>query len=150
MKCLPRSKLAMAKGNVLHDCHAEVLAIRAFNRFLIDECTALAKGLTSKSTYVRRRAASESIQDSTQHFTVNEGTLIHMYCSEAPCGDASMELVMRAQEDSTPWKILPTSASESDGPDPEAVMMGRGHFSRLGIVRRKPCKVVCHLGQIRY
>ena len=44
MKCLPQSKLPLAKGNVLHDWHAEVLAIRGFNRWLVDECEELARG----------------------------------------------------------------------------------------------------------
>ncbi len=59
-----------------------------------------------------------------------------MYCSEAPCGDASMELVMEAQEDATPWPI----ASHDDGSPTQ--LLGRGSFSQLGIVRRKPCKFV--------
>ena len=50
MKCLPHSKIPHANGNVLHDSHAEVLAIRAFNRFLVDECEELArKGIGSRS-----------------------------------------------------------------------------------------------------
>ena len=39
MKCLPANKLPVAHGNILHDWHAEVIAIRAFNRPLLDECT---------------------------------------------------------------------------------------------------------------
>ncbi|KAI7200695.1 hypothetical protein KC343_g8582 [Hortaea werneckii] len=51
-----------------------------------------------------------------------------MYVSDAPCGDASMELVMREQEDDTPWERA------EDG------MPGRGNFDRLGVVRRKPAR----------
>ena len=43
MRCLPHSKLTLAKGNVLHDWHAEVLVIRAFNRWLVDACADLAR-----------------------------------------------------------------------------------------------------------
>jgi tRNA-specific adenosine deaminase 1 len=32
-KCLPSSKVAVADGLALHDSHAEILAIRGFNRF---------------------------------------------------------------------------------------------------------------------
>ncbi|KAK3109394.1 hypothetical protein LTR53_017397, partial [Teratosphaeriaceae sp. CCFEE 6253] len=42
MKCLPHVKLEQAKGNVLHDWHGEILALRAFNLWLVDECAALA------------------------------------------------------------------------------------------------------------
>jgi len=61
-------------------------------------------------------------------FKLKADVKIHMYCSEAPCGDASMELIMRAQEDSTPWKQAPET------------MPGRGDFSQLGVVRRKPAR----------
>ena len=70
-------------------------------------------------------------------FELHEDVNIHMYCSEAPCGDASMELVMREQEDSTPWASPPPSTD--DGVDGQT-MLGRGHFDRLGVVRRKPAR----------
>ena len=144
MKCIPKSVLPMAKGNILHDCHAEVLAIRAFNRFLVQECTTLTNSDHSTS-YIRRRRASECSHDCVQPFTLKEGIAIHMYCSEAPCGDASMELVMMAQEDSTPWEVSPASVPEADGSNSLTSLMGRGNFSQLGIVRRKPCKKLYHL-----
>ena len=63
-----------------------------------------------------------------------------MYCSEAPCGDASMELIMAAQEDPTPWAVPQAVDGNSDA------LTGRGYFSELGVVRRKPCKI----GQLPY
>jgi tRNA-specific adenosine deaminase 1 len=33
VKCLPQNKVAEACGLALHDSHAEILAIRGFNRF---------------------------------------------------------------------------------------------------------------------
>lgn len=161
MKCLPQEKLELAKGNILHDWHAEVLAIRAFNRWLVDECADLArKGLGSgkESEWVRWRAVGDqgrsSVSYSATHaygqaelrsdeqrgdddgwqgqtFEIRQDVSIHMYCSEAPCGDASMELTMAEQEDATPWTSTPDIV---DG------MLGRGHFDRLGIVRRKPSR----------
>ena len=139
MKCLPQSKLAIAKGNVLHDSHAEVLAIRAFNQFLIDECAELARrGFGSTSQWVRWRQRGQArtdqahaVTDGKQPFELQDGVDIHMYCSECPCGDASMENVMASQEDSTPWSE--SSPSPSD-------LLGRGHFDQLGIVRRKPAR----------
>ncbi|KND87408.1 tRNA-specific adenosine deaminase 1 [Tolypocladium ophioglossoides CBS 100239] len=75
MKCLPASKLPEANGNGLHDWHAEILAIRTFNRFLLDECKSL----------------SES--------GARAGVLQH----NETRGDASMELTMAAQDDASPW-----------------------------------------------
>ncbi|THC97006.1 hypothetical protein EYZ11_003510 [Aspergillus tanneri] len=59
-----------------------------------------------------------------------------MYCTCAPCGDASMELCMAAQEDPTPWEANPDNPDESK----LSLLDGRAHFSRLGIVRRKPAR----------
>lgn len=45
-----------------------------------------------------------------------------------------MELVMEAQDDPTPWPVaIPDEGASS-------TLLGRGSFSQLGIVRRKPCK----------
>lgn len=138
MKCLPYSKIPQAKGTVLHDWHAEVLALRAFNYFLIQECHDLARAPSSSSLIIRRREGQEALdQNDFQPFTLREDVKLHMYCSEAPCGDASMELVMEAQDDATPW---PEAASPGTEDVPAGKRLhGRGYFSQLGIVRRKPC-----------
>lgn len=78
MKCLPASKLHEANGNGIHDWHAEVLAMRTFNRLLIDECKALQTGnpasiLQTCDSHGRRP------------FTIKDDVKLHMYCSEAPC-----------------------------------------------------------------
>ena len=173
MKCLPRSKVEQAEGNVLHDSHAEVLAVRAFNRFLVEECQDLAYGgLGRGSRWLRWRLAGglhwnyeeavgerrQSQSNDTgmeilergkeagvlgaleagpheQPFCLRDDISIHMFASEAPCGDASMELTMAEQEDATPW----TPPSDTQAADEED-MLGRGHFDRLGIVRRKPSR----------
>lgn len=140
MKCLPRSEIPDARGSVLHDCHAEIVALRAFNRYLIDECALLAPEPTMISDVIEKRAADQITECSPQPFAIRSGVNIHMYCSEAPCGDASMELIMQAQEDSTPWE-LPPSVSNVDEEDADRTTLelkGRGYFSELGIVRRKP------------
>ncbi|KAI1738111.1 adenosine deaminase/editase [Xylaria scruposa] len=168
MKCLPSSKLSQAQGNVLHDWHAEVLAIRAFNCLVLDECWALASGSKSSSPFIRHRSSAEMNSSPVhvgdecdgdekegnwhgQPFAWREDALLHMYCSEAPCGDASMELTMASQADATPWAI-PTSPSQgipsSPSPttitstplEPEKLLPGRAYFSQLGIVRRKPSR----------
>ena len=45
-----------------------------------------------------------------------------------------MELVMEAQDDATPWPVLPPSENGK-----QQTLLGRGSFSQLGVVRRKPC-----------
>lgn len=127
MRCLPASKLPQARGQCLHDWHAEVVAIRGLNHFLLRECFRLASDASATSSVLAR------VEPPGPPFTIRDDILIHMYCSEAPCGDASMELVMSAQDDATPWQSL----LEDQDKD---TMPGRGYFSKLGIVRRKPAR----------
>jgi tRNA-specific adenosine deaminase 1 len=184
MKCLPHDKLPLAKGNVLHDCHAEILAMRAFNRWLVDECANLTEE-GGESLWVRRRSRGRqrrgadrptgecdetddgTVDESGQEneaerrpFELREDVRIHMYCSEAPCGDASMEVLARGMADGTPWDAT-TSASGSpssrgektateNSPNEQRLqdtdsstkttnlLHGRAFFSLVGIVRRKP------------
>ncbi|KAL2269041.1 hypothetical protein VTJ83DRAFT_3887 [Remersonia thermophila] len=176
MKCLPAAKLSQANGVAIHDWHAEVLVIRAFNRFLLDECRRLAQDPAAESEFLRRRVAAELSPTISaaepwhgQPFAWRDELTLHMYCSEAPCGDASMELIMSSQEDATPWENPPTFSSPSPSPhhhhhqqqqqplqqqqqqqqqqgqrpsqEEEAhLLLGRGYFSHLGIVRRKPAR----------
>lgn len=161
MKCLPLSKLPLANGHVLHDWHAEVLAIRAFNHFVLEQCKELATNPVTDSPYLHRRTEgdTEAAQDFDPPFTWNPDVTLHMYCSEAPCGDASMELIMAAQQDAAPWEaplsermmaknkalaaITPTTTT-TESPDnastPDLLLLGRACFSHLGVVRRKPAR----------
>ena len=129
MKCLPTSKVSTAQGRILHDSHAEVLAIRCFNHFLVQECKKLVRQDSATSPYVFRQGQEAK----GQAFFIKEGIKFHMYSSEAPCGDASMELTMMAQEDPTPWPTSPELW-------PSGSLKGRGSFSELAIVRRKPAR----------
>jgi len=133
LKCLPKAKLPGTRGCVLHDWHAEVLALRAFNHFLLQECLSLIESQGKSSTVLQRTVAGQGV-DFPQAFSVHGDVKIHMYCSEAPCGDSSMELVMDAQEDATPWPV--PNCEMADKATME--LRGRENFSELGIVRRKP------------
>lgn len=131
---------------VLHDCHAEVLAVRALNYWLINECSALiqqeqndAAGfcqINGKTPFVRRRVNKRS-NDMTPLFEIHPDVKTYMYSTCAPCGDCSMELCMAEQEDATPW-VVPPAADVKE--DQQVLLEGRAHFSILGVVRRKPCR----------
>jgi len=85
MKCLPQKSIPQARGVVLHDWHAEILAIRSFNLFLLEECHSLAVSKKKSSEYVRVRDEHERTESHFQPFALNEDINLHMYCSEAPC-----------------------------------------------------------------
>ncbi|XP_014554278.1 hypothetical protein COCVIDRAFT_105373 [Bipolaris victoriae FI3] len=156
MKCLPSNKLPLAKGNILHEWHAEVIAIRAFNRYLLDECVRISSPPYAASDFVQSRYPRDQ---TPQLFTIPDDVSIHMYCSEAPCGDASMELTMAAQEDATPWTSPPPTLQEATAVSPPqspstpgqtigdsaehielSALRGRSNFSHLGVVRAKPSR----------
>ncbi|KAL5046190.1 hypothetical protein BDW71DRAFT_214712 [Aspergillus fruticulosus] len=159
-KCLPTSQIPSCNGLVLHDCHAEILAMRAFNYWLLSECRAIlvseqqrpsnskdGKGeLGPPSPYIRRRLCqTQEITGQESDalfppFEISPDVDIYMYCTCAPCGDASMELVMAAQDDPTPWALPNTTSTSTAERSNTTLLSGRGHFSQLGIVRRKPAR----------
>lgn len=132
---------------VLHDCHAEVLAVRALNYWLINECSTViqqeqqdtvsgSSQINEKTPFVRRRVNTES-NDLSPPFEIHSDVKIYMYSTCAPCGDCSMELCMAEQEDATPWVVQPAADEEIDQ---QILLDGRAHFSILGAVRRKPSR----------
>ncbi|PWY95797.1 hypothetical protein BO94DRAFT_507068 [Aspergillus sclerotioniger CBS 115572] len=155
-KCLPSSQLPNCTGLVLHDWHAEILALRAFNHWLLSEVRSILTSPSSSSSssgpsseskstpskFIQRRTTTSNTENGNMiPFELNPTLKIYLYCTTAPCGDASMELTMAAQDDPTPWEILPSSSSTTPTETKELdLLTGRGHFSRLGIVRRKPAR----------
>jgi tRNA-specific adenosine deaminase 1 len=51
-----------------------------------------------------------------------------------------MELTIAAQDDSTPWELPTLSLNPSTAAAAVVSMNGRGYFSQLGVVRRKPSR----------
>ncbi|GAD91666.1 hypothetical protein PVAR5_0239 [Paecilomyces variotii No. 5] len=158
-KCLSASQIPRCRGLVLHDCHAEILAIRAFNHWLLRECQSVLDSerelrhasasdeYPNSSPYIRRRVSHPSNQPSGSRswppFEIQPDVKLYMYCTCAPCGDASMELCMAAQEDPTPWELPPKTDPKDEEPSTTTaptLLNGRGYFSNLGVVRRKPSR----------
>lgn len=139
-KCLPASAMPKCQGSVLHDSHAEVLALRGFNHWLLAEIKTILENPTYISPFLESstQAVSQIRQDRATTvppapFRVKENVLIYFFTTEAPCGDASMEILMRcfAPETAAPWPADNTLGT---------ALQGRGHFSLLGHVRRKPSR----------
>ncbi|KAJ6036574.1 hypothetical protein N7540_000853 [Penicillium herquei] len=152
-KCLSASQMQRCRGLVLHDCHAEILAIRAFNYWLLTECQSLmAEEDTnpSSSIFIQRRAKTECNSSSRSSidwppFEFQRDVKLYMYCTCAPCGDGSMELCMASQEDATPWEVVRKTKQDLETQEgstlvDDDLLDGRAHFSLLGVVRRKPSR----------
>ncbi|KAF2152133.1 hypothetical protein K461DRAFT_294972 [Myriangium duriaei CBS 260.36] len=144
MKCSPSAHLLSSAGTVLHDSHAEVLAIRAFNRHLLTQCLSLLTSQPLTSPVLIERSPRSS--PDSPPFHIRPSINFYMYTSTCPCGDASMDLLISRTPDSTPWSNPPSSSSTTTPSSPissetaATTLLGRGHFSLLGLVRRKPSR----------
>lgn len=145
-KSLPVSALAKCKGLVLHDCHAETLALRGFNFWSLCEIERLLTRDEYESQWMELSAHILDHDEKRPPFKLRKGVEISLFCTEAPCGDASMELLMAstlaAGGDATPWPIdvrADMGTKESTEATPN-LPLGRGQFSQLGALRRKPAR----------
>lgn len=114
-KCLPASSRC-PRGEALSDSHAEVIARRAFVRFLYDEFEramevdegdavedAAARDETKKNA-ASQRSIVEYVDgaSSMTPFRLRGGVRVHLYASQSPCGDASIfELADGPRQDAT-------------------------------------------------
>nr|XP_039273784.1 tRNA-specific adenosine deaminase 1-like isoform X1 [Styela clava] len=89
-KCIGPSKMRN-DGRILHDSHAEVIARRAFMRYMYNELKKVYKG--EESTVLN------SVSPVNGTCTIRSSLQYHYYVSQTPCGDAS---------------IIPISASKDD------------------------------------
>lgn len=113
VKATPDAKLSCSNGFLLHDMHAEILVLRAFNVFLIEEAKK-----DQQSQYVE--ALEGGKKRLKPHFKVS------LWISELPCGDSSMECVQDDAEDD--WGAAPL----------DCVLRGREYYTTTGRVRTKP------------
>ena len=83
-KCLGGEELKNSNlyeiGNRLSDSHAEILARRAFLRYLYDQIDLV---LNSSNSDVFVKNINEQIE-------MKPGLSFHLYCSQTPCGDCSI------------------------------------------------------------
>ena len=69
-------------GLLLNDCHAEVLARRGLIKSLMKEIHLLHSDQPDKALMLQK--------DSDGKIKMREDVLLHLYVSEAPCGDSSL------------------------------------------------------------
>ncbi|SCU95551.1 LADA_0G16204g1_1 [Lachancea dasiensis] len=127
VKATPNLELGRSDGKILHDCHAEILAVRGFNTVLMRQAIMLQDGRHSE-------ADCDLIEKSTEGLAVKGSWSFALYVSRAPCGDASMDLLK--SDDSA-------SFTEDDhcqyaDPNVKTVLRGRFNYKKRGFVRTKP------------
>ncbi|TIA89322.1 hypothetical protein E3P99_02102 [Wallemia hederae] len=134
MKCLPESRLPL-QGDMLHDTHAEILARRAFTKWLLLQLqlSEVEEGSTSSST---SNGISPYLCIRDSKYTFRENVKVHLYVSALPCGDASMAYTADHQrsDDAAYYSAIPLL----QGADVGVVARGRFDYTRLGALRTKP------------
>lgn len=111
VKVLPDDMMKSCNGEVLHDMHAEILALRAFNRFVIDECSRVSLGEESDLI--------EPVTDSEPPvckflFKMKLNVKLFLYVSEAPCGDSSMGCLRAETKCTESWTDPIIRVGETD------------------------------------
>lgn len=91
VKALPNKVREYSNGLFVHDAHAEILSLRLFNWYLMDECYKL----KNDSQYVSK------VVESGMEFSIKKDIKFALYISEPPCGDASMSYLSKGE---TPWQ----------------------------------------------
>lgn len=81
-KCLGKSKMSK-EGNIVNDSHAEVIARRAFIRFLYHELSEVFHGRHSEIITFPSARSERKVK-------VRNNVSFHFYTSYTPCGDASI------------------------------------------------------------
>ena len=132
VKALPNRFREFSEGAMVHDLHAEILAIRLFNWFLLDECSKLVdKDVAYASKIIERRDCSL--------FKFKDGIKLALLVTEPPCGDASISYLTDTLDDKEPWKEdISNSRKKQKLDSDKSVNRGRTNFDKKGIVRTKP------------
>lgn len=126
-RCIPAS-CRCPEGSTVHDGHAEVLARRVCNRWLLEEMENCMNG--EKSLVL--------MKDGDMPFCLREGVSFELMISSLPCGDASIVEQEGRKRDRTGAKIVPQDGSARL---PEAGDVESHNCAQArGVVRRKPGK----------
>ncbi|KAI5950108.1 hypothetical protein KGF54_005256 [Candida jiufengensis] len=114
VKVLPNKVRNYSNGLMVHDMHAEILSLRLFNLFLLEEV---------------QKSDSKLVKKNNDIFQLRNDIKLALFVTEPPCGDASMTYLSNNLESNDPWE---SNRSES------TFNRGRNNFDQLGVVRTKP------------
>ena len=155
---------------MLHDCHAEVLALRGLSRWLLQEVRRILDlGFREGESDVLQLTIANCVntdmsgeREMRKPWRLKDDVKVHLVSTAAPCGAASLELLMRTKNgDDEPWEVIPapivpavvsdTTPSEQNEQHQHpthgqstlpSIQRGHGGFhpSLLSAVRTKPAR----------
>ncbi|KAI7823891.1 adenosine deaminase/editase [Gamsiella multidivaricata] len=96
-RCLPQGKLS-PRGDLVNDCHAEVLARRGFNKWCLSEmqaCISYPENMANRFRYLGNQ--DTPLNKGPLFQLADPRTQFHLYVSQAPCGDATTSSLAQTQ-----------------------------------------------------
>lgn len=140
-RCVGIEAMAAGRGQVVHDCHAEVLCRRAFQRYLLQELSGGPAGPAGAILEAVRPRPSPT-------WRLRPGVRLHFYVSALPCGECALVPISSSDQGTLARKWLRKEQGEvvSDRnrtgarpietmpADPKADGAG---FHRFGVLRYK-------------
>ncbi|KAL3232389.1 tRNA-specific adenosine deaminase 1 [Nakaseomyces bracarensis] len=131
VKSTPNSELKRSHGKIVHDCHAEILALRGLNAVILKQIQYLKQGQNS-DLVVKSGVPGK--------FKWKENLELALFISKLPCGDASMRTL---EESSRSDDIQYSDSDENQYLDPNirTILRGRSNYKRRGYVRTKPGRI---------
>lgn len=128
VKAMPDALLARGCGKIVHDCHAEILALRALNTVLLKQMEQLKKNPAQEQDLIKLYSPSGL-------YILKDNWELALYISTLPCGDASMDLLMQEDEGAM---VQDNDCIQYVDPTITTILRGRLNYSRRRIVRTKP------------
>lgn len=113
-KCIGANMLS-ANGDILNDFHAEVIARRAFIRFLLHQIHAVK--LRDEQSIFR------TYDDDSKHFKLKDNVKFHMFTTSTPCGDASIYATSDNPRDDDNDDCNDCNENRTDEPDAKRIKM---------------------------
>ncbi|KAG0668366.1 hypothetical protein C6P45_004718 [Maudiozyma exigua] len=127
VKALPDILLLKSGGNMIHDCHAEILSIRGLNTVILNHIKNIEQG-----------RLSDLLDKDNSKYTWKSENKIILYISRMPCGDASMDTMEDQKDPASKFEINDNDPSQYLFEGNTTILRGRLNFSKKGYVRSKP------------
>lgn len=139
LSCLNYTQLS-DQGDSVNDSHAEVLCIRSFRAYLYHQMSCAMYSQDSILDYDPAR---------NPPLRLAGGKQLHMYISQAPCGDASMDMLSHRQTQDEILKNMNSLQNTNNRMDQlfphgniiGVVQRGRMDYSIKGVARTKPGRI---------
>ncbi|CCD26891.1 tRNA-specific adenosine deaminase NDAI_0I03230 [Naumovozyma dairenensis CBS 421] len=129
VKALPNKELERSGGKMLHDGHAEIVALRGFNTVILQQIYQLKNG--EETDLVIHSKDSE-------YYSFKSNLKIALYISQLPCGDISMRMLKERDIAPEELAIKDEDSIQYINQDNKTILRGRLNFNKKGYVRTKP------------